>query len=147
MRPFRTVALALGLALAAFAAHADSAPVKIGVLTDETGPFADSGGIGSTVAAEMAAKDFGGEVLGGKIEIVHANTLNKVDVAVGVARRWFEVEGVDAVTDLPVSPVAFAVQALAKEKNRTIFITAGATTDITSKYCAINSSHWADDTY
>ena len=134
MPVFKTAALALGLALAAFAAHADSPPLKIGVLTDESGPFVDSGGPGSVAAAEMAAQDFGGEVLGRKIEIVHADTLNKPDVAAGVARRWFEVEGVSAITDLPVTPVAFAVQALAKEKNRTVLITAGATTDITAKY-------------
>ena len=148
MSVLKTAALALGLlGFTAFVAHAESAPLKIGVLTDESGPFVDSGGPGSTVAAEMAAKDFGGEVLGRKIEIVHANTLNKVDVAVAVARRWFDVEGVAAITDLPVSPVAFAVQALAKEKNRSVLITAGATTDITAKYCAPGSSHWADDSY
>lgn len=143
----KTAALALSIIGFAAAAQAEAPPIKIGVLTDETGPFVDSGGPGSTAAAEMAAKDFGGEVLGRKIEIVHANTLNKPDVAAAIARRWFDVEGVDAVTDLPVTPVAFAVQAIAREKKRTIFITAGATTDITSKYCAINSSHWADDTY
>ena len=143
----KTAALALSIIGFAAVAQAEAPPIKIGVLTDESGPFVDSGGPGSTAAAEMAAKDFGGEVLGRKVEIVHANTLNKVDVAVAIARRWFDVEGVDAITDLPVSPIAFAVQALAKEKNRTVFITAGATTDITSKYCAIGSSHWADDTY
>lgn len=147
MAGLRTAALALAFSLAAFAAQAEAPPLKIGVLTDESGPFVDSGGPGSVLAAEMAVKDFGGEVLGRKIEIVHADTQNKPDVAVGVARRWFEVEGVAAVTDLPVTPVAFAVQALAKEKNRTALITAGATTDITYKYCAIGSSHWADDSY
>lgn len=147
MAGLRIAALALALLGLTAAAYADPAPIKIGVLTDETGPFVDSGGPGSTAAAEMAAKDFGGEVLGRKIEIVHANTLNKPDVAASIARRWFDVEGVNAITDLPVTPVAFAVQAIAKEKNRTVYITAGATTDITSKYCAINSSHWADDTY
>ena len=147
MPVLKTAALALGFALAAFAAHADAPPLKIGVLTDASGPFVDSGGPGSVVAAEMAAKDFGGEVLGRKIEIVLGDTLNKPDVAAGIARRWFDVEGVSAITDLPVTPIAFAVQALAKEKNRTVLITAGATTDITYKFCAINSSHWADDTY
>ncbi len=147
MADFKSAALALVFTLAGFAARADSPPLKIGVLTDESGPFVDSGGPGSVAAAEMAVEDFGGEVLGRKIEIVHGNTLNKPDVAGAIARRWFDVEGVDAITDLPVTPVAFAVQALAKEKNRTVLITAGATTDITYKYCAIGSSHWADDTY
>ena len=147
MSGFKRAALALGFIAWTLSAQADPAPLKIGVLTDETGPFIDSGGPGSVIAAEMAAKDFGGQVLGRKIEIVHANTLNKPDVAAAVARRWFDVEGVYAITDLPVTPVAFAVQAIAKEKNRTVLITAGATTDITSKRCAIGSSHWADDSY
>ena len=144
----RLAALALAaFAFAVIAARAEPPPLKIGVLTDASGPYVDSGGQGSVVAAEMAAKDFGGEVLGRKIEIVLGDTLNKPDVAVGIARRWFDVEGVSAVTDLPVTPVAFSVQALAKEKNRTVLITAGATTDITAKYCSIGSSHWADDTH
>jgi branched-chain amino acid transport system substrate-binding protein len=139
-------ALALGFALAVSAAHA-APPLKIGVLTDESGPYVDSGGPGSVIAAEMAVKDFGGEVLGRKIEIVHADTQNKPDVAAAVARRWYDVDGVDAITDLPVTPVAFAVQAIAKQMNKTVMITASATTAITSKRCAIGSTHWADDTH
>ncbi len=138
------IALVFGFTSAALA---DAPPLRIGVLTDASGPFVDSGGPGSLLAAQMAAQDFGGEVLGRKIEILLGDTLNKPDVAAGVARRWFDVEGVSAVTDLPVTPIAFAVQALAKEKNKTVMVTAAATTDITSKYCAINSSHWADDTH
>jgi branched-chain amino acid transport system substrate-binding protein len=132
--------------LAATAA-AETPPLRIGVLTDASGPFVDSGGPGSVVAAQMAVDDFGGEVLGRKIEILLGDTLNKPDIATGIARKWFDVDGVSAITDLPVTPVAFAVQALAKDKNRTVLITAGATTDITAKYCAIGSSHWADDTH
>ncbi len=126
---------------------AEGPPLRIGILTDASGPYADSGGKGSVVAAEMAAKDFGGEALGRKIEVILGDTLNKPDVASAVARRWFDVEGVSAILDLPVSPVAFAAQAVAKDKNRTVMVTAGATTDITAKFCAINSSHWADDSY
>ncbi len=144
MAGLRTALIALSLI--ASAAYADAPPLKIGVLTDESGPFADSGGPGSVIAAEMAVKDFGGAVLGRQIEIVHGNTLNKPDVAAAVARRWYDVDGVEAITDLPVTPIAFAVQAIAKEKNKTVMITAAATTDITSKRCAIGSSHWADDT-
>ena len=139
-------AFALGLVLIS-TAFADPAPLRIGVLTDASGPFVDSGGPGSLLAAQMAAEDFGGEVLGRKIEIVLGDTQNKPDVAAAVARRWFDVEGVSAVTDLPVTPIAFAVQAVAKEKNKTVMITAAATSDLTTKFCAINSSHWADDTH
>ena len=133
MPGFKTAALALGLALAATAAQGDPAPLKIGVLTDESGPYVDSGGPGSVVAAEMAAKDVGGAVLGRKIVIVHADTQNKPDVAAAIARRWYEVDGVDAITDLPVTPVAFGVQAIAKQMNKTVMITASATTAITSQ--------------
>ena len=146
MRRFAPFVLALGLALAS-PTFAQTAPLKIGVLTDESGPYADSAGPGSILAAQMAAVDFGGEVAGRKIEIVHADTLNKPDVAAGIARRWFDVDGVSAVVDLPVTPVAFAVQGLAKEKNRTVMITASASSDFTAKACSAVSSHWADDSH
>ena len=141
-------ALSASLLLAALgSALAQSPPLRIGVLTDESGPYADSAGPGSIFAARMAAQDFGGEVLGRKIEIVHADTLNKPDVAAGIARKWFDVDNVSAVIDLPVTPVAFAVQALAKEKNRSVMITAAATSDFTQKRCSPVSSHWADDSH
>jgi len=121
--------------------------LKIGVLTDETGPYADSAGPGSILAAEMAAADFGGSVKGRKIEIVHADTQNKPDVAAAIARRWYENENVSAIIDLPVTPIAFAVQVLAKQKNKTVMITASATSDFTSKTCSPTSTHWADDSH
>jgi branched-chain amino acid transport system substrate-binding protein len=121
--------------------------VRIGVLTDETGPYADSAGPGSVAAARMAAEDFGGAVRGKRIEIVHADTQNKPDVASTVARRWFDSDKVDAVIDLPVTPIALAVQQIAKEKNRTVMITASAASEFTSKFCSPVSTHWADDTH
>src|ERR1700722_16274843 len=78
--------------------------LRIGVLTDEAGPYADGGGAGSILAAQMAADDFGGKVKGHAIEIVHADTLNKPDVAASIARRWYDVDGVSAIVDLPVTP-------------------------------------------
>ena len=121
-------------------------PVRIGVLTDEGGPYASSGGAGSVAAARMAVQDFGGTVLGLPIEVLRADTLNKPDVAGSIAREWYD-GGVDAITDLPVTPVAAAVQQVAKEKGRTVMITAAAVTEFTSKLCAPVSSHWADDTH
>ncbi len=97
------------------------------MLTDLSGPYADSGGRGSVAAAEMAAKDFGGSVRGKPVEIVSADHQNKPDVASAIARRWYDVDKVDAVVDLPVTAIALAVQAVAKEKNRTVMITAAAT--------------------
>ena len=123
------------------------APLRIGVLTDETGPYADSAGPGSIAAAEMAARDFGDTVRGRVIEIVHADTLNKPDVAAAIARKWFDNDGVSAIVDLPVTPVALAVQEIAKQKNRTVMITASAASEFTTKYCSPVSTHWADDTH
>ena len=121
--------------------------VRIGVLTDETGPYADSAGPGSVLAAQMAIDDFGGTVRGKPIRLVHADTQNKPDVAASIARKWFDSEGVDAVVDLPVTPVALAVQQVAKEKSRTVMITASAASEFTSKFCSPVSTHWADDTH
>lgn len=135
------------LAALASGAQAQSPPLKIGVLTDEAGPYADSAGPGSILAAEMAVADFGGSVKGRRVEIVHADTANKPDVAAGVARRWFDNEGVSAIVDLPVTPVAFAVQDIAVARGKTVMITAAATTDITAKRCSPVSSHWADDNH
>ena len=139
--------VALAALTAAAPALAQNAPLRIGVLTDESGPYADSAGPGSILAAEMAVADFGGSVKGRKIEIVHADTQNKPDIASSIARRWFDNEGVNAIVDLPVTPIAAAVQQLAKEKNRTVMITASATSDFTSKWCSPVSTHWADDSH
>jgi branched-chain amino acid transport system substrate-binding protein len=143
-----TLAFAAALSLAAGGATAQISDdlVKIGVLTDASGPYADSGGKGSLAAARMAAEDFGGKVKGKPIEIVLADHQNKPDVASAIARRWFDVEKVDAVVDLPVTAIALAVQSVAKEKAKTVMITAAATSDITSKLCTPVSSHWTDDT-
>lgn len=121
-------------------------PVRVAVLTDENGPYSDSGGTGNIAAARMAAQDFGGVVLGRKVENLHADTQNKPDIAGSMARAWYDA-GVDAIIDLPVTPVAAAVQQVAREKGRTVMITAAAVSEFTSKNCAPISSHWADDTH
>jgi branched-chain amino acid transport system substrate-binding protein len=123
------------------------APIKIGVLTDASGPYADSGGQGSLLAARMAVAEFGGTVLGQPAEAVLGDTENKPDVAAALARDWFDKGGVDAVTDLPVTPVALAAQQVAKEKQRTVMITASAINEFTSKFCSPVSTHWADDVH
>lgn len=122
-------------------------PVRIGVLNDLSGPFQDIGGPGSSVAARMAIADFGGTVLGRPVEVLAGDMQNKPDVAAAIARRWFDTEGVDAITDLPVTPIAFAVQQVAKERQRTVMITAAATSDLTAKTCSPVSTHWAEDTH
>jgi branched-chain amino acid transport system substrate-binding protein len=122
-------------------------PVTVGVLTDASGPYADSGGKGSLIAARMAVADFGGSVLGEPPQVKFGDTENKPDVAAALARDWFDKGGVDAVTDLPVTPVALAVQEIAKEKQRTVMITASAINEFTSKLCMPVSTHWADDVH
>jgi branched-chain amino acid transport system substrate-binding protein len=122
-------------------------PVTVGVITDASGPYADSGGPGSLIAARMAVADFGGSVLGAPAQIKFGDSENKPDVAAALARDWFDKGGVDAVTDLPVTPVALAVQQVAKEKERTVMITAAAINEFTSKLCSPISTHWADDVH
>ena len=143
----RRLLLALPLAAPVAARAQQASPVKIGVLTDETGPYADSGGPGSIMAAHMAATDIGGSVIGRPIEIVHADHQNKPDVAATVARRWYDRDGVDMITDLPVTAIGLAVQQVARERGRTVMITAAATSDFTAKHCSPTSTHWADDTH
>jgi branched-chain amino acid transport system substrate-binding protein len=131
-----------GLLLAAPA----SAQVKIGILNDQSGLYADYGGKNSVEAAKMAIEDFGGEVLGQKIEIVTADHQNKPDLAVAIARRWYDTEGVDMITELTTSSVALAVQELSKEKKKIDIVVGAATSRITGDACTPYGFHWAHDT-
>lgn len=120
--------------------------VKIGVLGDYGGGK-DLGGPGSITAAKLAAADFDNKVLGKSIEIVAADHQGKPDVAVAIARRWFDTEKVDAVTDLAVSSVGLAVAGLATQSDRAVLISGAATSDLTGSQCSPIITHWADDTY
>ena len=121
--------------------------VKIGVLTDMTGLYSDLSGRGSVAAAQMAVEDFGGKVMGKRIEVVAADHQNKPDVGAGIARRWFDLERVDAIADVPTSSVAFAVQEIARQKNRALLISSSGSSDLTGKACSPFSVHWTYDTY
>lgn len=145
--------LALGLLSApllsdfpALAQTTDQA-VKIGVLTDMSGTFADVAGKGSVIAAEMAVKDFGGTVLGKPVTITAADHQQKPDIATTIARKWFDVDGVDMIVDLPNSPIALAVQALATEKNRISITSSGSSDALTNQQCSPNGAHWTYDSY
>src|SRR6516165_309706 len=109
MRVGLWAALAAGAMLLAQPA---AAQVKIGVLNDQSGVYADYGGKYSVEAARMAIEDFGGEVLGHKVELVTADHQNQPDLAVSIARRWYDADGVDMITGLTTSTVALAVQEL-----------------------------------
>ena len=120
--------------------------VRIAVLGDY-GSGRDLGGPGSVTAAKLAAEDFHNKVLGKPVEIISADHQNKPDVAVGIARQWFDVDHVDAVTDLAVSSVGLAVAGLATQKNRTALVSGAATSELTGDKCSPLITHWADDTY
>jgi branched-chain amino acid transport system substrate-binding protein len=128
------------------AAPASAQGVKIGILNDQSGVYADYGGKYSIEAAHMAVEDFGGEVLGKKIEIVTADHQNKPDLATAIARRWYDTEGVDMITELTTSSVALAVQELSKEKKKIDIVVGAATSRITGDACTPYSFHWAYDT-
>lgn len=138
--------VAAALALSSVAVHA-AEPIKIGVLTDMAGPFADIGGRGSVIAAEMAVADFGGSVLGRPISVLSADPQLKPDAAVTIARRWYDQEGVGLIVDLPSSPIALAVQSLAAEKKKITIASSAATDALTDKQCSPFGAHWAYDSY
>src|SRR6201981_4017891 len=129
------------------AAPASAQGVKIGILNDQSGVYADYGGKYSVEAAKMAIEDFGGEVLGQKIEMVTADHQNKPDLASAIARRWYDAEGVDMITELTTSSVALAVQELSKDKKKIDIVVGAATSRITGDACTPYGFHWAYDTH
>jgi branched-chain amino acid transport system substrate-binding protein len=124
-----------------------SSQVKIGVLNDQSGTYADFGGKWSVEAARMAVEDFGGAVLGQKIEVVSADHQNKPDLATSIARRWYEIDGVDMITELTTSSVALAVHDLSKQLKKIDFVVGAATSQLTSAACHPHGFHWAYDTH
>lgn len=121
--------------------------VKIGVLDDMSGVFADQQGMGDVVSARLAVEDFGGRVNGMPIELVHGDLQNRADVGLAIARRWYDQERVDAIFGLGNSAVALAVQNLAKEKQRIDIVIAAGTTDLTGPACSPYGVHWTYDNY
>lgn len=143
---FRLAPIAVALYMAVIApSQAQENSIKIGVLTDMSSLYADLAGPGAVAATKMAVADFGGRVLGKKIEVISADHQNKPDVATEIARQWFD-QGVDMITDLTTSSVALAVQEVAREKNKVILINGAASSDLTGKNCAATSVHWTYDT-
>ena len=121
--------------------------VRIGILNDQSGPYADFGGKTSVEAARMAVEEMGGKVLGKSIEIIVGDHQNKPDIASALVRRWFDVDGVSAVAELTNSAVALAAQQIAKEQGRITLSTGPATTRLTNEDCSPTGFHWAFDTY
>jgi branched-chain amino acid transport system substrate-binding protein len=140
----------IAAALLAGPASAQQAPpnaVKIGIMTDMSGMYADFGGRGSVIAAQMAIADFGGKVLGKPIELVSADNQNKTDIAAAKAREWYDLQGVTMITDNMNSAAALAVSGVTKDKNRITFVTSSGTTELTNNACNANTVHYAYDNY
>ena len=137
-------------ALIGTAAQAQTAPttnVKIGVLTDMSSLYSGIGGPGSVAAAKLAVEDFNPAAHGMKVEIVSADHQNKPDIGAGIARQWYDVDGVDAVVDVPNSGVALAVNEVTREKNKVFLVSNAATSDLTGPKCSPNTVHWTYDTW
>lgn len=126
---------------------ADANGVKIGVITDMSGSYADLSGKGSVVAAQMAVEEFGGKALGKPVVVLSADHQNKAEVASTLARKWFDTEGVDMVIDFPNSATALAVQEIAKQKGKVNIVSTGGAMSITNQNCSPTGFHWAWDTY
>jgi branched-chain amino acid transport system substrate-binding protein len=128
-------------------ANAQSGPLKIGVLTDMSSLYSDNGGPGSVVAAQMAIEDFGGTVLGRKIELVSGDHQNKADVGGTLAKRWIDNENVEMILDVPNSAVALAVQGITRDRKKLFLATGAATSRLTGEECSPTGIHWTYDTY
>jgi branched-chain amino acid transport system substrate-binding protein len=140
-------ALCVSLFLGDAIAQGSDEALKLAVLDDMSGPYAENSGQGNVLAARMAIKDFGGAMFGKPIELVNADLQNKVDIGMAIARKWFDIEHVDVILGMGSSGVALAVQRLALEKNKITMATTPATTELTGKGCSPNSVHWVYDTY
>jgi branched-chain amino acid transport system substrate-binding protein len=140
-------AAAIVLAPLASQAQVSDDVVKIGVLTDMSGTQSDSTGPGSFLAASMASEDFGGTVLGKRIEVISGDHQNKPDIGSNLVRQWLETQQVDVVSDVPTSSVAFAVQTLTRDRNKLFLGSSAGSSDLTGPACSPNAIHWTYDTY
>ena len=145
----RVLVLTIALIAATATAHAQISDgiVKIGVMNDQSGTYADITGPGSTTAARLAVEDFGAAKKGLKVEIVVADHLNKPDVGSSIARQWYDAEKVDVIVDVPTSSVALAINQVTREKNKAFLVSGAATSDLTGKACSPNTIHWTYDTW
>ena len=118
-------------------------PLKLGLLLDMSGPYADAGGQGTVTAVRMAVDDFGGNVLGRPIEVVFADHQNKVDLAGSLARQWFDEQGVETILDVAGSSAALAVNEVAKQRNKILVVNASAVMRLTNEDCGPYTVHYA----
>lgn len=141
------LATTLAVLMSGSALAQDKISVKLGVLNDRSGTYADLSGEGSVVAAKMAVEDFKAADKGIDVEVISADHQNKPDIGANITRQWYDQDGVDVILDVPTSSVALAVSDITKEKNK-IFMNSGAgTSDLTGKACSPNTVHWTYDTW
>lgn len=141
--------LALGTALGALAAGgalAQDIDVKLGVLNDRSGVYADIAGEGSVVATRMAVEDFKAAAKGLNVEVISADHQNKPDVGSNIARQWYDQDGVDAIVDVPTSSVALAVAQITADKNKIFLASGPGSTELTREQCKPTTIHWTYDT-
>jgi branched-chain amino acid transport system substrate-binding protein len=141
------VSSALALTATAAQAQISDGVIRLGVMNDMSGLYADITGMGSVIAARMAVEDFGAEKKGMKVEIVSADHQNKPDIGSSIARKWFDTDKVDAVVDVPTSSVALAVNQITREKGKVMLNSGAATSDLTGKDCSPNTVHFTYDTW
>lgn len=127
--------------------RADDRTIRIGVLTDMVGAYAANTGAGSVVSAQLAIEDFARMHPDIKVELVSADLQLKPDVALSIASNWYDSQGIDLITDVPLSSAAFAIGDLAKNKDKAFIVTGGASADITGPKCGPNHIHWSYDTW
>jgi branched-chain amino acid transport system substrate-binding protein len=147
MKLYAVLFAAIALGCSAASAQVSDDVVKIGVLNDQSGVYEDITGMKAVEAAKMAVEDFGGQVLGKRIEIVTANHQNKTDIATGIVRKWIDTEQVDAVADVTGSGIALAVNELLRDRNRVMLAASAATSDLTGKACSPTTVQFSYDTY
>jgi branched-chain amino acid transport system substrate-binding protein len=145
----KTLVAAAALAFAAGGAQAQVSDgvVKIGVLNDQSGLYADLGGPGSVIAAKMAVEDFTAKDKSLKVEVIVADHQNKPDVGTQIASKWYDAEGVDVIVDVPTSSVALAVAEVARQKSKVFIDSGAATSDLTGAKCSPYTIHWTYDTW
>ena len=142
-----SVALVAAAIFVGTAAQAEDLSVKIGVMSDMSGLYADLGGPGSVAAAKLAIEDFNPAAHGMKVEVVTGDMQNKPDVGSNLARQWFDVDHVDMIVDVPNSGVALAVNEVAREKNKVFIVSGAASSDLTGAKCSPDTIHWTYDTW
>ncbi len=128
-------------------ARAQAPTIKIGVLNDQSGPYTNTGGITGVICAKQAVEDFGAAAKGLNVEVISADHQNKPDLAVSIARQWFDRDAVDMLLDVPTSSVALALQQVVREKNKVYLNTGAASSALTGEQCSPNFISWNYDTY